>query len=467
MKKNDLIELKITDMGVNGEGIGRYEGYAFFVKNAVIGDEVRAVITKMNKGYGFAKALEILRPSSERVVPPCPVALSCGGCQIMQLDYKAQLKYKENKVRENLERIGGIANPPVRPILGMEGQCPLHFRNKVQFPVGRGKDGKAVTGFYAGRTHYIIETENCPVSQPPADELLSAIRQFLDENGLEPYDSQSGNGLIRHVLIRKGTATGQIMVCLVINGEGLPGSTSKKLVSTLTEAFPAIKSICLNINKENTNVILGGRTVCLYGSEYIEDRIGDLTFRVSALSFFQVNGVQTPRLYEKALEYADLHGDETVWDLYCGTGTISLFLARKAKIVYGVEIIQAAIDNANENAQINGIDNAVFYCGKSEEIFPEHYRAAREKGETEIPDVVVLDPPRKGCDPELLEAILDTEPEKIVYVSCDSATLARDIKILSQKYRLAEATPVDMFPHTVHVETVCCLYRRVTHRNNG
>ncbi len=458
MKKNDLIELNITDMGVGGEGIGRYESYAFFVKNAVIGDEVRAVITKMNKGYGFAKALEILKPSPERVVPPCPVALSCGGCQIMQLDYKAQLKYKENKVRENLERIGGIADSPVRPILGMEGQCPLHFRNKVQFPVGRGKDGKAVTGFYAGRTHYIVETENCPVSQPPADELLSAIRQFLDENGLEPYDSQSGSGLIRHVLIRKGTATGQIMVCLVINGDFLPGKTDQKLVQVLTEAFPDVKSICLNINKENTNVILGDRMICLYGSEYIEDRIGELTFRISALSFFQVNGIQTPRLYKKALEYAGLNGNETVWDLYCGTGTISLFLAQKAKKVYGVEIIQAAIDNANENAHINGITNAEFFCGKSEEIFPEFYRAA----ETEIPDVVVLDPPRKGCDAELLNAILETEPEKIVYVSCDSATLARDIKVLSGKYRLVEATPVDMFPHTVHVECVTLITKKTS-----
>lgn len=463
MKKNDLIELKITDMGIGGEGIGRYEGYAFFVKNAVIGDEVRAVITKMNKGYGFAKALEILKPSPERIVPPCPVALSCGGCQIMQLDYKAQLRYKENKVRENLERIGGITDPPVRPILGMEGQCPLHFRNKVQFPVGRGKDGKAVTGFYAGRTHYIVETVSCPVSQPPADELLSVIRQFLDENRLEPYDSVSGMGLIRHVLIRKGTATGQIMVCLVINGDSLPDTADQKLVQALTEVSPDVKSICLNINKENTNVILGDRMISLYGSEYIEDRIGNLTFRISALSFFQVNGIQTPGLYEKALEYAGLNGNETVWDLYCGTGTISLFLAQKAKKVYGVEIIQAAIDNANENAHINGITNAEFFCGKSEEIFPEFYRAA----ETEIPDVVVLDPPRKGCDAELLNAILETEPEKIVYVSCDSATLARDIKVLSGKYRLVEATPVDMFPHTVHVETVCCLYRQITHRNNG
>lgn len=454
MKKNDLIELKITDMGVNGEGIGKAEDYAFFVKDAVVGDEVRAVVTKMNKGYGFAKALEVIRPSADRTEPPCPNAGRCGGCQIMQLDYRAQLKFKENKVRENLERIGGVQNPPIMPIIGMTGDYPLHFRNKVQFPVGTGRDKRPVVGFYAGRTHYIVETAGCPVSEEPADEIISAVRKFIDENGLEPYDEETGKGLIRHILIRKGHATGQIMVCLVINGDSLPSGTDEKLISVLRSVSPDISSICLNINRKKTNVILGDRIKCLYGMEYIEDKIGNLTFRISPLSFFQVNSIQTAKLYETALAYAGLTGKETVWDLYCGTGTISLFLAGKAEKVYGVEVIQAAIDNANENARINGVTNAEFFCGKSEEVFPDHYRNTKNAG---TPDVVVLDPPRKGCDKKLIEAILETAPKRIVYVSCDSATLSRDIKMLSEQYRLVEATPVDMFPHTVHVETVALL----------
>lgn len=458
MKKNDTIELTITDMGVGGEGIGRANGYAFFVKDAVPGDKVRAVVTKMNKGYGFAKTLEVLEPSLDRAEPPCPNALRCGGCQIMQLKYAAQLKVKENKVRNDLIRIGGIEAPPMKPIIGMEGDCPLHFRNKVQFPVDRDCDGNIVTGFYAGRTHYIVGAEECPVSAYPADEVLGLIRDFLSDNGIEPYDENTGEGLVRHVLIRSAAGTGQVMVCLVINGETLPLGCAEKLISRLKEHVPGVCSICLNINKKNTNVIMGERTVCLYGTEYIEEKIGDLTFRISPLSFFQVNSAQTVKLYEKALEYAALTGGETVWDLYCGTGTISLFLAQRAGKVCGVEIIRSAIDNANENASLNGIENAEFFCGKSEEIFPEYYKnGAGTAGDG--PDVVVLDPPRKGCDIKLLNAILETAPKRIVYVSCNSATLARDIKILSEKYSLDEVTPVDMFPHTVHVETIVLLQR--------
>jgi len=463
VKKNDRIQLRITDIGTNGEGIGRYEGYAFFVKDAFPGDEVLAVITKMNKGFGYARALEIVHPSPDRIDPPCPNASRCGGCQIMQLDYRKQLEYKENKVISNLKRIGGLDDPQVRPIMGMDigetgipggARVPLHFRNKMQFPVGMDPQGHVITGFYAGRTHYIVAAESCPVSAEAADGIMAFMRQFIEAEGLSVYDEKTGQGLVRHILIRTGTYTGQIMVCIVINGDTLGSSgQQERLVSRLTGAFPQVADICLNINKKNTNVILGEKVVTLYGPGYIEDMIGDLTFRISPLSFFQVNPVQTRKLYGKALEYAALTGSETVWDLYCGTGTISLFLARQAKKVCGVEIIPAAIENAKENAALNGIDNTEFFCGASEELFPEMTEGR------EGPDVVVVDPPRKGCGRELLDAILRTEPDRIVYVSCDSATLARDIKILSEKYRLVEATPCDMFPNSVHIEVVSLLQR--------
>ncbi len=470
MKKNDVIRLTITDMGVNGEGCGRYEDAAFFVKDAVIGDEVEAVITKMNKGYGFAKTLKILTPSPDRVAPSCPHANQCGGCQIMQLDYAKQLEFKAQKVKNNLDRIGGCRDYIFRPIIGTKSDgigAPLHYRNKTQYPVGRSRDGRVITGFYAGRTHYIVESEDCPVAPAENAAILSTIRSFIEREGLSVYDEETGKGLVRHVLIRNGFATGQIMVCLVINGFALAAGSAagcenasddgdtpeKRFVRELLAVQPRIASICLNINRERTNVILGQTCINLYGTDYIEDKIGGLTFRISPLSFFQVNSLQTEKLYGKALEYADLSGEEVVWDLYCGTGTISLFLARKARKVYGVEIIQAAIDNAIDNAARNGIENAEFFCGKSEEIFPA--KCARMR-----PDVVVVDPPRKGCDNALLQAIMEVEPKRVVYVSCDSATLARDIKILSGKYKLIEATPVDMFPNSVHVETVVLLVRK-------
>ena len=458
MKKNDIIELKITDMSVDGEGVGRYEDIAFFVKDALAGDKVRAVITKLKKGYGYARLCEVITPSEDRIEPACPNAAKCGGCQIMQLDYKAQLKLKENKVKNDLVRIGKQRGINTEPIIGMDEKELLHFRNKVQFPVGISKDGTVVTGFYAGRTHCIIETHSCPVSAPEADDLIGTVRRFIEENHISVYDEASGKGLVRHVLIRTGFSTGQIMVCLVINGETL--GKNKRTGEDLDEAFAcALKSsgygsriscIGLNINKENTNVILGRQMVFLAGNRYIEDNIGDIRFRISPLSFFQVNSRQTEKLYSKALEYADLTGSETVWDLYCGIGTISLFLARKAKRVFGVEIVPDAVSNARENAHLNGITNAQFFCGSSEEIFP---KMCKEPGF--CADVVVVDPPRKGCGAALLAAILEVGPDRVVYVSCNSSTLARDIAILSERYSLEAAAPVDMFPHTVHVE--CCV----------
>ena len=501
IKKNDKIKLKITDMGINGEGIGKYyetpdNGMTFFVKNAVIGDEVSALVTKVKKGYGYAKTLEILTASKDRVKPACEMAERCGGCQIMQLSYEAQLRFKENKVRNNIERLGGIKCDNYLPILGMEGNEPLHFRNKMQFPVGRNKEGKIITGFYAGRTHYIIETRDCLVSPEVNSKILEAFRDYADEEGLSTYDEGSGRGLIRHMLIRNGFYTGQIMVCIVINGDEGDLNTDK-LVAAITGIDISepweIASISLNINKEKTNVILGSKVVNIYGTSYIEEKIisGDpemkpLIFKINPLSFFQTNPFQTNKLYDTALELAYLTGAETVWDLYCGAGTISLFLAQKARMVYGVEIVPEAIEAAKENAVRNGISNARFYCGKSEEIFPEmvlqeikaysgmgagsnNTGAAYQEygnGSSEYaPNLVVLDPPRKGCDAVLIEAIRQVAPDRIVYVSCDSATLARDLKLLcdaraaGSSYRVEKVRAVDMFPHTCHVETVCLMSR--------
>ena len=488
MNKNDRIELTITDMGVNGEGIGKTEGYTFFVKNALIGDTVSAVITKMKKGYGYAKMLKVLSPSADRVDPPCPEASRCGGCQIMELSYPAQLRYKEQKVKNNLERIGGLDTGAFEylPIIGMDEKVPLHYRNKMQYPFGRTADGRIVTGFYAGRTHYLIETESCPVALHGDEKIRQAVCTFAQQNALSVYNEETGTGLLRHLLIRRGAATGQVMVCLVINGDELGTlELERAFVAALKEADPAVCSICLNINKEKTNVILGKTLRCLSGELYIEEKISccekifdkdkvsgnekisgkeeQLRFQISPLSFFQVNTAQTEQLYGTALSFADLKGDETVWDLYCGTGTISLFLAKSAKSVYGVEIIPAAIEDANENAWLNGITNARFLCGRAEELFQQ---AVLQEG---LPaDVVVLDPPRKGCDALLLDAIRKVGPDRIVYVSCDSATLARDLKILTGKdpswqagdcYQVEKVQPVDMFPNTVHCEVVTLLVR--------
>ena len=460
LKKNDIIELYINDMGENALGVGSYEGFVFFVKDALPGDYVRAVITKINKTCGFAKTLEILTASPDRVTPPCDTARRCGGCQLMELDYKKQLELKKKKVLNDLIRIGGV-NPGeivFEPVIAMDEPCPLHYRNKVQVPVGRNKEGQAVLGFYAGRTHYIVEMQSCAASFEETAVLLKTVQDFINNNNISVYDEKTGSGLVRHVLIRKGFRTGQIMVCLVINSK--PGIEKKELfkvnfVQTLKKTGLNITSVCLNINTEKTNVILGNKTAALYGGDFIEDKIGPLTFRISAQSFFQINGFLTEKLYAKALEYAQLTGRETVWDLYCGIGTISLFLAQRAQKVYGVEIIPAAIENAKENASLNGIKNVQFFCGKSEEVFPE-FCSENSDGRA---DVVVLDPPRKGCDAVLLEAIMKAAPERIVYISCSSATLARDIKILSKKYRLEKAAPCDMFAHTMHCEAAALLTR--------
>lgn len=483
LKKDDQVTIEIEDIGTDGAGIGKADGYTLFVKDAVIGDIIKAKVIKAKKTYGYARLMEIITPSKDRVEPVCPVARQCGGCQIQQMSYSAQLKYKQKLVRDNLARIGGITDCEVLPVIGMEN--PFNYRNKAQYPVGRNKDGKVVIGFYAGRTHSIVDYTQCAIGAPENAQILEKIRTFITENNISVYDEQSHKGLIRHILIRTGKHTGQIMVCLIINGKTLPHAD--KLADCLKD-ISGMSSIMININKERTNVILGSECSVIWGNSYIEDSICGIMFRISPLSFFQVNPVQTEKLYLKALEYAELTGNETVWDLYCGIGTISLLMATKARKVYGVEIVPQAIEDAKNNALRNSLNNAEFFVGKAEEVVPRIYDEDMKKAENEPidskenskensglsdsasgesvmrinPDVVVVDPPRKGCDETLLDTIVKMNPKRIVYVSCDSATLARDLKYLDANgYEIARVQPVDQFAHTVHVENVVKLIRKI------
>ena len=475
MNKNDCFKLKITDMGVDGEGIGKYDGMTFFVKDALIGDEILARALKLKKNYGYARVEEILTPSPYRVEPKCPIHRQCGGCQIQALSYEKQLEFKGEKVRNNLLRIGGFSEEELdqvmEPTVGMEE--PYRYRNKAQFPVGKDKEGNLITGFYASRTHSIIPVTDCLLGVSENEEILLAVKNYMLKNHIEPYDEKTGKGLIRHVLIRFGFTTKEIMVCLIINGTKLPNQ--KALIDALTKV-DGMTSISFNVNTRNTNVILGDRTECIWGQSYITDYIHlrkgkDFTttdtaiaYQISPQSFYQVNPEQTEKLYSLALEYAGLTGQESVWDLYCGIGTISLFLAQKAKQVYGVEIVPQAIEDARNNASINGITNAEFFVGKAEEVLPEFYESHKGKDDTmSRPDVIVVDPPRKGCDRLCLDTILKMQPVRVVYVSCDSATLARDLRILCDGgYELKKVRPVDQFAHTGHVETVCLLSRKAS-----
>ena len=483
MNKNDIFNLEITDMGVDGEGIGHYEGMTFFVKDALIGDVIRARATKVKKNYGYGRVEEILSPSTFRIEAECPHHRRCGGCQIQALSYEKQLEFKAQKVRSNLIRIGGFSEAEVDavslPVVGMD--TPYRYRNKAQFPIGTDKEGNVIAGFYAARTHSIIPVEDCLLGVEENASILAIVKAWMKENGVSAYDETTGKGLLRHVLIRFGFTTKEIMVCLIINGKKLPAQTA------LIEALAGVEgmtSISINVNTKNTNVILGDVTKCIWGQPYITDyihlrRTGDslvgssdefaladtaVAYRISPQSFYQVNPVQTEKLYSTALEYAGLTGKENVWDLYCGIGTISLFLAQKAKQVYGVEIVPQAIEDAKNNARLNDITNAEFFVGKAEEVLPEFYeKLGTAKGADEMlhPDVIVVDPPRKGCDEACLNTMLKMQPERIVYVSCDSATLARDLRILCDGgYELKKVRAFDQFAHTMHVETCVLLQRK-------
>jgi 23S rRNA (uracil1939-C5)-methyltransferase len=459
-KKNDLVTVEIEDIGHDGAGIGKVDGFTIFVKDAIIGDIVDARIMKAKTNYAYAKLEKVVTPSSFRVTPECVHHQRCGGCQLQALSYEKQLEYKQNKVRNNLMRIGGFSKEQVdavmEPIVGMES--PFRYRNKAQYPIGYDKSGNLITGFYAGRTHDIIANTDCVLGDERNKEILEAVLLYMKENNVTAYDEKSGTGLVRHVLIRSGYYTGEVMVCVVVNFAGTQGDGSavskfltqqnRPLVFRLCK-IPGMTSISININSERTNVIMGKKVYNIWGRETISDKLLGLTFNISPLSFFQVNTLQTEKLYSLALEYAELKGEEIVWDLYCGIGTISLLMATAAKYVYGVEMVPEAVQDARRNAEINGIGNVEFLVGKAEEVSP-----------AVNPDVIVVDPPRKGCDAECLETMIKMQPKRIIYISCDSATLARDLRILCENgYSLTRACTVDQFGQTVHVETVVMLIR--------
>jgi len=450
MEKNDVFVAEIIDMTSEGTGLAKIDGFPLFVKDAYVGDVCEVGITKVLSSYAYARLVRIVTPSPYRCESACEISRKCGGCQFMELEYSRELEYKADKVRNNIERIGKVYEFDFCDIIGMDD--PSHYRNKSQYPVGLDNKGHIVTGFYAGRTHDIIPNKNCAIGSDVDAKILEAVVDYMIAGKLHPYDEKKHTGLVRHVLIREGKQTGQIMVCVVINSDNLPNS--KDLIERLTK-IKGVCSISINVNKKDTNVILGDETYSVYGEMFIEDYIGDVKFRISPQSFFQVNPLQTLKLYQKVLEFAGISPEDVVFDLYCGVGTISLFLAKSAKKVYGVEIVPQAIQDAWKNAAINNINNVDFRVGKAEEIVPKMY----EEGINA--DVVVVDPPRKGCDDVLLNTIVSMNPKRLVYVSCDSATLARDINFLTQYgFHLQKVQPVDMFPRTVHVETVCLLSNR-------
>ena len=478
--KNDEFELEITDLGSTGEGIGKIDGYTLFVKDALIGDKVRVKVMKTKKNYGYARMLEIIEPSEYRVESECPVARQCGGCQLQHCSYEKQLSWKEEKVANCLRRIGGApvyteekyrkyknaeeqqnaentaeSKTPIimEPILRMDK--PVHYRNKAQFPVGYDKDGNPVAGFYAGRTHSIIPQTDCLIQHECNKQIVETVLEFMKKYNVTAYDEKKNRGIVRHILTRVGKATGEVMVCLVINAKKLPHSEEFVEMIKNCGINLEIKSITVNINRENTNVILGEKVETLYGQSYIEDYIGDIKYRISPLSFYQVNPEQTKKLYQTALEFADIKEGEVVWDLYCGIGTISLFMAREAAKVCGVEIVPQAIEDAKQNAKLNNITNAEFFVGAAEDVVPTQYE---KSGGRLRADVVTLDPPRKGCDEKLLDTVVKMAPSRIVYVSCDPGTLARDVKVLTDKgYEVKRVRACDMFGGSFHVETVVLL----------
>ncbi|SER64679.1 23S rRNA (uracil1939-C5)-methyltransferase [Gracilibacillus ureilyticus] len=446
VKKNEMIELTFEDITHEGAGVGKVNGYPLFVPYGLPGEKAKVKVINVKKNFGFGRLIETLHESEERVDPPCNVYYKCGGCQLQHMSYKMQLEMKRNQVKNVLKKIGHIEGIPVHETIGMED--PWRYRNKVQIPVGS-RNGELITGFYRKRSHEIIEDmERCIITEEINDRMIDAVREIADRLGISAYDENNHRGILRHIMVRTGQITQETMIVIITRKEKVP--ELNKLVDEITKTYPEVKSIVQNINSERTNVILGKKTKLLWGNEYIYDQIGDIRFAISAKSFYQVNPLQTKKLYEKALEYANLTGSETVIDAYCGIGTISLFLAQKAKKVYGVEVVPEAISDAKANAKLNGIENAEFFVGQAEKIMPWW------KAQGLNPDVIVVDPPRKGCDEIFLHAMIEMQPKRIVYVSCNPSTLARDLRILEDGgYETKEVQPVDMFPQTTHVETVC------------
>lgn len=453
VKKNETITLTFEDLTHEGNGVGKVDGYPLFVPYGLPGEEATVKVVKANKNFGFGKLLDVKQSSDQRVEPPCNVYYQCGGCQLQHMSYDLQLQMKQNQVKSVMRKIAHLDHVPVHPTLGMED--PWRYRNKVQMPVGE-HDGELITGFYRKRSHDIIsEMETCVIQDELNDRSVHAVRRIANRLGIKAYDEKADRGVLRHIMVRTGRETNETMIVLIARTDKLPHQ--EELIRELTETFPHVKSIVHNVNNKRTNVILGRKTKVIWGEEYIYDTIGDIKFAISAKSFYQVNPPQTKVLYDKALEYAQIGADDTVVDAYCGIGTISLFLAQQAKKVYGVEVVPEAISDAKMNAKLNGITNAEFVVGEAEKVMPWW------KAQGLRPDVIVVDPPRKGCEVDFLQAMIEMEPKRIVYVSCNPSTLARDLRILEDGgYETKEVQPVDMFPQTNHVECVTVLEKKLS-----
>ena len=460
MKKNEIVQLTIEDYTDEGLGIGHAQGMAVFVKDTVIGDEAEVGIVKVKKTYAFGRLIRLIRPGADRTEARCAVAAPCGGCQLQMMQYPAQLEWKRRKVCGCLERIGHFpaGSLEVQSVLGMEE--PWHYRNKQQYPVGRDREGRPVIGYYAGRSHRLGPMDGCLLGREKDRKIAGIVLSWMERFGIEPYDETDGSGWLRHIYIRSAQATGQIMLCLVVNqepgaGEAVSAVPGTEELTGRLQAVDGFTSLVINYNPHQTNVILGETCETVWGQPYIEDRIDDLRYHISAQSFYQVNPAQTRVLYGTVRSLAALTGSETVWDLYCGIGTISLYLARQAGQVCGIEVVEQAVADAAENARLNSITNARFFAGRAEEVLPRKIREG-------IPaaDLIVVDPPRKGCDAALLQTMLESGAPRIIYVSCDPATLARDLRILCDGgYEIRQVQPVDMFPQTVHTECVTLLVK--------
>ncbi|WP_028830047.1 23S rRNA (uracil(1939)-C(5))-methyltransferase RlmD [Proteocatella sphenisci] len=452
LKKDEIYEIQIVDMGNKGEAIGKTDGFTVFVDGAVKGDLVKGRITLSKKNYAVADLVEIVTPSEDRVTPRCELSGICGGCQIMHMDYKKQLEMKSDQLRQSLVRIGKIENPNLLPIIGMED--PYNYRNKAQFPLEIDSKGNLQIGFYKKFSHNVIPFDTCHIQDPINDKILKVVKEYIAKNEITIYDEKTNEGNIKRIVTKVGFKTGEVMVVIVTKGKIL--KNNDQLVSMLKKEVPGLTTVVQNINSKQTNVILGHKNFVLYGTGTITDKLHDLVFEISPNSFYQVNPVQTDVLYSKALEFADIDSTKTVVDVYCGIGTISLFLAQKAKKVIGIEVLEESIEDAKRNAEINKLSNAEFLCGKAEEVLPKLYEEGIRA------DVVVVDPPRKGCEEIVLKTIAEMNVEKIVYISCNPSTLARDIEILSHHgYKMEKVQGVDMFPHSMHIESVTLLVKKV------
>ncbi|MBT2572532.1 23S rRNA (uracil(1939)-C(5))-methyltransferase RlmD [Bacillus sp. ISL-51] len=449
VEKNEYYDVVFEDLTHEGAGVAKVEGFPIFVPNALPEEKAQIKVTRVKKGFAFGRLMELKEESPHRTDAPCPIYKQCGGCQLQHMTYEGQLLFKQKQVKDVLERIGklDLSNVTVHPTLGMED--PWNYRNKAQVPVGE-REGGLVAGFYQQRSHDIIDMSACLIQQSKNDEAVQAVKDICGTYGIKAYSEERHKGWLRHIMVRYGVVTGEMMIVFITRTNDFPHKA--KIIEDITAKFPHVKSIVQNINPKKTNVIFGDETNVIWGEEYIYDLIGDVKFAISARSFYQVNPEQTKVLYDKALEYAELQGEETVIDAYCGIGTISLFLAKQAKKVYGVEIVPEAIEDAKRNAELNGITNAEFAVGEAETVIPKWY----EEGITA--DTLVVDPPRKGCDEALLRTIVEMKPKRVVYVSCNPGTLARDLRVLEDGgYQTLEVQPVDMFPHTNHVECVALI----------